>query len=159
MRSCDASLMKMEGTANGGEYEEEEGRRWIGRRRRLERDFSSAALVTRGGLAPELGESQIVSKERGCRQNSRQTTDQRSRNVDACVGEGLLWILNYENFSWKFWVGSMCAEVRESLCLPVMNLLFGSGLVVLLMLFFWCVCTWCSFCQKSTQSKRDLGVV
>jgi hypothetical protein len=27
MRSCDASLMRMEGTANGGEYEEEEGRR------------------------------------------------------------------------------------------------------------------------------------
>jgi hypothetical protein len=31
-------------------------------------------------------------------------------------------------------VGSVYAEVRESLCGPVMNLLFGSGLVVLLML-------------------------
>ncbi len=52
--------------------------------------FSSVALVTRGWLAPEFGESQIVSEDRGCRQNSRQTTDQRSRNVDACVGEELL---------------------------------------------------------------------
>jgi hypothetical protein len=57
---------------------------------KAKRGFSSAALVTREGLAPEFGESQIVSEDGGCRQNSRQTTDQRSRNVDACVGEGLL---------------------------------------------------------------------
>jgi hypothetical protein len=31
-----------------------------------------------------------VSEDGGGRQNSRQTTDQRSRNVDACVGEELL---------------------------------------------------------------------
>jgi hypothetical protein len=109
--------------------------------------------VTRGWLAPEFGESQIVSEDRGCRQNSRQTTYQRSRNVDACVGEELLWILNYEKFSWKFWVGSVSAEVRESLCGPVMNLLLGSGLVMLLMLFLWCVCTWCLFCQKARRVR------
>jgi hypothetical protein len=32
-------------------------------------------------------------------------------------------------------VGSVFAEVRESLCGPIMNLLLGSGLVMLLMLF------------------------
>jgi hypothetical protein len=55
-------------------------------RRRGDR-FSSVALVTRGWLAPKFGESQIVSEDEGCRQNSRQTTDQCSRNVD---GEELL---------------------------------------------------------------------
>jgi hypothetical protein len=58
--------------------------------------------VTRVCLAPEFGENQIVSEEGGCRHKSRQTTDQRSRNVDACVGEEFLCILNYEIFSWKF---------------------------------------------------------
>ncbi len=46
--------------------------------------------MTREGLALEFGEGQIVSEDGGYRQNNGQTTDKRSRNVDAWVGEELL---------------------------------------------------------------------
>jgi len=52
MRSCGALLMRREGTANGGEYEEDG--RGRGAKEKVGDQFSSTVLVIREGLAPEF---------------------------------------------------------------------------------------------------------
>jgi len=64
-----ASTRRRKLVQEAGEIRRREGRGELWRRRGDR--FSSAALVTRGWLAPKFGESQIVSEDEGCRQNSR----------------------------------------------------------------------------------------